>query len=60
MIVLFPLPGYLLKLVQSVSREKMKMVTGLAKSIVLVSDITLQTDARIETVTESKFFPIYS
>jgi len=57
MIVLFPIPGYVAKLVQEVQRTRMKQVIYVyycSRSVGQFSDrnFILQTDARVQDVTE--------
>lgn len=55
MILTFPLPGYVAKLLQSVQQERMKKVNiALYRSQTLKLMTFRQTDARVQSVTEGK------
>lgn len=53
MITLIPVPGNVAKVLQSTERELMKKVCSSITIHEYLPDDTLQTDARIQTITES-------
>lgn len=53
MIIAFPIPGYIAKLTRDVQVEKMKKVRSINIGYLSIFNI-LQSDARVQTVTESK------
>lgn len=55
MIALVPVPGNVAKLLQSTERELMKKVCSSITIHEYLFDDALQTDARIQTITESTF-----
>jgi hypothetical protein len=55
MVILFPVPGYVAKMIQSVQKEKMDKVGPDFILFILMWCLSQpQTDARVQTVTESK------
>jgi len=55
MVILFPVPGYVAKMIQSVQKEKMDKVSLDFTSFIPMWCLSQpQTDARVQTVTESK------
>ena len=61
MVVLFPVPGYIVKKVQNVQVQRMKMVLSLlASSVSILPNILLEfkTDARVQDITEGTLHTI--
>lgn len=54
-VILFPVPGYVAKLIQTVQKERMQKVC-IYTPVISGSPLTFrpQTDARVESVTESE------
>jgi hypothetical protein len=52
MILLFPVPGYMAQLMQSVQAQKMKRVSEVLKFECTLTHTDGQTDARVQIVTE--------
>lgn len=57
MTALIPVPGNIAKMLQSTQREAMKKVNWYPNSCGDHSLSTLQTDARVQSITESMFTP---
>ena len=55
MIVCFPLPGYIATIIRKIQQERMKRVIGVVILRSIMTDDSVQSDARVQAVTESKF-----
>ena len=55
MVVCFPLPGYIATIIRKIQQERMKRVIGVVILRSIMTNDSIQSDARVQAVTESKF-----